>query len=189
MTIIGVHGKKNAGKDTVFHRIDYLVGARRVSFADKLKEFVANVFGITLEQIEAWKNDPAITVSINDDNLFDVVTSHTFRSHLERVGTEGGRMTFGYDFWVQRCNLEHAVGDTIVIPDVRFDNEAERIRSEGGKIIAIAGWDGPGSGHESDDGISPWLVDYEVDNDNHDDGFASLDEQLQVILNEIGIPC
>ena len=53
------------------------------------------------------------------------------------IGTEAGRDVHGIDVWVDRpfdalSALAHA--QPVVITDVRFDNEARRLRSVGGRL-------------------------------------------------------
>jgi len=67
---------------------------------------------------------------------------------------------FGDDIWLKRWFLSYsAVRDTdhVVVPDVRFDVEAEAIRHLGGTIVHIvrpgAGLSGAASGHSSEAGI------------------------------------
>ena len=80
------------------------------------------------------------------------------------------------DFFVmnmkQRIDLSKA--EYIIISDVRFDNEAEFIRSLGGKIVKIERTMGSGSsnegkttkhsGHITEKGISEKLIDVIVEN-------------------------
>ena len=55
--ILGLTGRMGAGKDTVFQRLEALYPrVMQVSYARKLKESVAALFGISLEQIEQWKD-------------------------------------------------------------------------------------------------------------------------------------
>ena len=61
MYTIGISGKARSGKDTVadllFPKLPSLhIGEwRRVAFADKLKDIMCQVFGVTRDFIEEWK--------------------------------------------------------------------------------------------------------------------------------------
>jgi hypothetical protein len=59
---------------------------------------------------------------------------------LQLLGTEATKPVFGDDIWLKRWFLSYsAVRDTdhVVVPDVRFDVEADAIRRLGGTIIHI----------------------------------------------------
>lgn len=113
------------------------------------------------------------------------------RQLAQWLGTEAGRMTHGEDCWVNvferwyravanmriqdQCaaaqKTEAARGIKmppdfkVVIPDVRFENEAARIRQLGGIILHLTR---PGHGkindHVSENGIIPQPTDYRLDN-------------------------
>ena len=126
--IIGLMGPAGAGKSSV---ADYLVekyGAKRYSFAGPLKQFAMNALGFAHEQCwgtQAQKEAP--------DPRYGGKSARWF---LQRLGTEGGRKTFGEDFWTRMC-LEQIKRDAhplAVIDDARFINEAEAIRTVDGRL-------------------------------------------------------
>ena len=138
--IIGLCGFISAGKDTV---ADYLVdsyGFGRESFANTLKDAVANVFGwdrILLEgrtkearewreQVDTWW---AERLSIPD---------LTPRWVLQQWGTEVCRRGFHDDIWIASVEnkLRKSTND-IVISDCRFPNEINSIKSAGGKVVWV----------------------------------------------------
>lgn len=156
-TMIGLHGRKHAGKDTVYERILELGGSRfhRFSVADPMKDSIAELFGVTLEQLDEWKNSDSVYVSIIDDRqggMGDETFTHvdlTMRRFMERYGTEAHRGVFGNDFWLDfwleqvevRRNLVDSLGHDLVVVNtsVRFPNEAEAIRERGGVIWRVVG--------------------------------------------------
>lgn len=151
--LLGITGLKSSGKSTV---ADYLVlehGYEIGSFALPLKQSVSALFGITLEEIEEWKNDPACTVTLTRPN--GMRSSMTLREFLQRYGTEAHRHVpaMGLDFWVNL--LGPSLHDRMVVPDVRFENEARIIRERGGRIIRVERQEVAGSGdtHESEWGV------------------------------------
>ena len=138
--IIGVCGFIGSGKDTV---ADYLVnfhGFRRESFANSLKDAVANVFGwdrTLLEgrtkQAREWREqvDPWWAERLNMPNL-------TPRLMLQLWGTEVCRRGFHDDIWI--ASLENKLRnstDDVVISDCRFPNEIKSIKDAGGTIIWV----------------------------------------------------
>jgi hypothetical protein len=138
--IIGVCGFIGSGKDTI---ADYLVnfhGFRRESFANSLKDAVAQVFGwdrTLLEgrtkQAREWREqvDPWWAERLNMPNL-------TPRLMLQLWGTEVCRKGFHDDIWI--ASLENKLRnstDDIVISDCRFPNEIKSIKNAGGIVIRV----------------------------------------------------
>jgi len=138
--IIGFVGFIGSGKDTA---ADYLVnfhGYRRDSFANTLKDAVANVFGWDRTLLEgrtaearAWREevDQWWAKRLNMPNL-------TPRWILQYWGTEVCRQGFHDDIWIASVeNKMRKTTDNIVISDVRFPNEIKAIHNAGGKVIWV----------------------------------------------------
>lgn len=141
--LIGLTGRKQSGKDT-FYQILSSEPANgqpvlRLSFADKMKESFAALFDIQLAEIEHWKNEWVDWAAIR----YQAAAHKRFqmRELLQRYGTEAHREIFGNDFWVNMLFTERLVADLdramFVVTDVRFKNEAERIKELGGHIVKI----------------------------------------------------
>jgi hypothetical protein len=138
--IVGFVGFISAGKDTA---ADYLVNYhqfRRDSFANTLKDAVANVFGwdrTLLEgrtaQAREWREqvDPWWAERLNMPKL-------TPRWVLQYWGTEVCRHGFHDDIWIASVeNKMRKTSDNIVISDVRFPNEIKAIHNAGGIVVRI----------------------------------------------------
>jgi hypothetical protein len=138
--IIGVCGFIGSGKDTV---ADYLVNFheyRRESFANSLKDAVAQVFGWDRTMLEGrtaqareWREqvDPWWSERLNMPEL-------TPRLMLQLWGTEVCRSGFHDDIWI--ASLENKLRnsqDNVVISDCRFPNEIKSLRAAGGIIICV----------------------------------------------------
>ncbi len=138
--IIGVCGFIGSGKDTIADYLTNFHGFRRESFANSLKDAVAQVFGwdrTLLEgrtkQAREWREqvDPWWAQRLNMPNL-------TPRLMLQLWGTEVCRKGFHDDIWI--ASLENKLRnstDDIVISDCRFPNEIKSIRDAGGIIIWV----------------------------------------------------
>jgi hypothetical protein len=144
--IVGFVGFIGSGKDTA---ADYLVnfhGYRRDSFANTLKDAVANVFGwdrVLLEgrtaEAREWREqvDPWWAERLNMPTL-------TPRWVLQYWGTEVCRHGFHDDIWIASVeNKIRKTKDNIVISDVRFPNEIKAIHNAGGIVVRIKRGDDP----------------------------------------------
>ena len=138
--IIGVCGFIGSGKDTV---ADYLVNFheyRRESFANSLKDAVAQVFGwdrTLLEgrtaQAREWREqvDSWWAKRLGMPEL-------TPRLMLQLWGTEVCRSGFHDDIWI--ASLENKLRnsqDNVVISDCRFPNEIKSLHASGGIILRV----------------------------------------------------
>jgi hypothetical protein len=142
--IIGICGLIGSGKGTVG---DILVeqGFTKVSFADKLKDGVATIFGWNRAMLEGdtdesrqWREQP--------DDFWTQETGRniTPRIVLQEFGTECMRDGFDDSIWVSllKKQMLDSPGD-YVIPDVRFRNEQDMIRELGGEIWRVQRGDVP----------------------------------------------
>jgi hypothetical protein len=145
-TIIGVVGFIGSGKDTIADYLTNFHGFRRESFANSLKDAVAQVFGWDRTMLEgrttqarAWREqvDAWWAERLNMPNL-------TPRWVLQYWGTEVCRKAFHDDIWI--ASLENKLRnskDNIVISDCRFPNEIKSIKDAGGIVIRVKRGDEP----------------------------------------------
>jgi len=138
--IIGICGFIGSGKDTI---ADYLVNLhhfRRESFANTLKDAVAQVFGWDRTMLEGrtkqareWREqvDPWWAERLGIPHL-------TPRYILQQWGTEVCRKNFHDDIWI--ASLENKLRnsrDDVVISDCRFPNEIKAIKAAGGLVVRV----------------------------------------------------
>jgi hypothetical protein len=119
-TVIALCGPAGSGKSTV---ADYLVnryGASRYGFATPLKEMVKRALDFTDEQVYGTQEQK---------EAVDPRYGHSPRWFLQRIGTEGCRVTFGVDFWSKRAldAIYRHNQSLTVIEDMRFIDEAENV--------------------------------------------------------------
>ncbi len=157
--LVGITGKARSGKDAIAQQLWGRQGYTRIAFADPLKQAAQAIFGLTHAQ--TWL-DAEKEVMIPRWNL-------TPRQMFQKLGTESVRDVFGEHVWLERWLISYqllASTDDIVVPDVRFQNEADLIRSLSGVIIEVRRGDGltgeDGSHRSEAGGIKP---DYVVEND------------------------
>jgi len=137
--IIGVCGFIGSGKDTVADYLTNFHGFRRESFANTLKDAVAQVFGWDRTMLEGrtkqareWREqrDEWWSKRLNMDI--------TPRYILQQWGTEVCRKGFHNDIWIASLeNKLRNIKDDVVISDCRFPNEIKSIRSAGGIVIRV----------------------------------------------------
>jgi hypothetical protein len=138
--IIGICGFIGSGKDTI---ADYLVNLhhyRRESFANTLKDAIAQVFGWDRTMLEGrtkqareWREqiDPWWAERLKIPHL-------TPRWILQYWGTEVCRKAFHDDIWIAALeNKLRNSEDDVVISDCRFPNEIKAIRNAGGVVIRV----------------------------------------------------
>jgi hypothetical protein len=138
--ILGVCGFIGSGKDTIADYLTNFHGFRRESFANSLKDAVAQVFGWDRTMLEGrtkqareWREqvDPWWAERLNMPNL-------TPRWVLQYWGTEVCRRGFHDDIWI--ASLENKLRnstDDVVISDCRFPNEIKSIKDAGGIVVRV----------------------------------------------------
>lgn len=182
--VIGIGGYKGSGKDTLGnHLVDHIneKGERhaiRIGFADALKVHCVEKYGVDLELCHADNHTKNTTLT--GVNWFDMPREIqekfryskaddqrlTYRELLQIEGTELGRDKFGEDIWLEKIteNINSIESDkplTIIITDVRFDNEAQYIMSNGGHVIRILSTLNNRDAHSTEMGITRY--NYEVE--------------------------
>lgn len=165
MRIIGLTGPARSGKDTVAHIIaESAAGTvRRQGFADLLKQSASRIAHPTHDVAEGvtfcdWLKTEGRVQFTTDDG--EAVADISGRQFLQRYGTECHREVFGDDFWLDAVLPEGRDDcDLLLIPDVRFPNEAQRILDRGGEVWRVQR---PGTeaanGHASEAAIPAELV-------------------------------
>lgn len=197
--IIGLTGKRLAGKDTVANYLVEKYGYEHVSYGKKMKEAIAALFNITVEEVEDYKDDRSFSVLDRVEVHLEVGGIFTkafgWVEFLQRFGTEMGRNVLGEDLWLNYCfpdpeQYHHASDlyrdEKLVVKDVRFENEAKRILDLGGKIIEIRReWiDEKNDAHVSEAGLPSHYSEYVIANT---DTIESLYKDVDAILHHIEI--
>lgn len=148
-TIVAFTGLAQSGKTTA---AKFLLseGYERMSFADPIKQMVRCLTPLA----DKHATPPAFG-------------GKTIRELYQTLGTDWGRNMVNTNLWVNlgRERLESLLGDVadniirgVVIDDLRFDNEAELVRSLGGLVIQIERPGLQAMAHASEAGVSPELV-------------------------------
>lgn len=149
MIIIGISGKKGAGKDAVCNvLLHHFKNSVRIAFADALKEEVAKACGRTVRFIE--ENKP------------------NFRLILQGWGTDYRRKLCDENYWINEWlrKVYQTTATLVVVPDVRFQNEAAIIKELGGEVWRVfrKGLESDDT-HASETDMDKFRYDTEIHND------------------------
>lgn len=138
MKLVGLAGRARSGKDTVGEYMVDRYHMVRYAFADPIRDALMAAFLLPPAMFDgAYKEKPIPWLGVSPRRL------------MQTLGTEWGRDLVCQDVWI-RCadRMWQHIKDTqektfnllpsgMVITDVRFDDEADWIRSQGGKVVHI----------------------------------------------------
>lgn len=174
--LIGITGRARSGKDTVADYIEDTISCSvKYSLASPIKRMVFSL-------LEADRLMDQQELMDNKEEVIDWL-GHSPRELLQVFGTEGARENLGNDFWLKFLdrfcqntremeesfvNSDEVYPIYVLVPDVRFDNEAKHIKDKEGIIIKVVGDEERSSNvrdHASEKGISIRYVDYVLEND------------------------
>lgn len=144
--IIGITGKQQVGKDTLAGYLANKHHCHRIGFADQLKRICRSYLG--------WDGN-------KDDGG---------RKLLQHIGTS--TREYSPSFWIEQTDfmmrhIELGMEEQNirwVIPDVRFRNEADWIKSKGGIIIRVVRNTGIIDTHISETEMDAYQPDYTLQN-------------------------
>lgn len=134
--LIGLMGKKGAGKDSLAGYLTRDYGFNRLAFADSLKDLafdfdpILDFDRITLEHIRL--RDYVETMGWDAAKQLPVV-----RRLLQRLG-ESMRNHAGTDVWVRALAHKAAfISEPVVVTDVRRANEIHWVKASGGLLVRV----------------------------------------------------
>jgi hypothetical protein len=179
MKLIGIAGRKGAGKDTFALPLYSNSLFKQVRFADPLKNMLRALLkdaGVDAQEIERMIEGDLKEVPS------PIFLGKTPREAMQTLGTEWRNM-IGATLWtniaIERIK-KYARGGThgVVITDVRFPHEVEVMKKLGGLVVRINGLVGANgfSNHASENQIDELPVDMDVFN------FGSISDLHNVAL-------
>lgn len=174
MKIIGITGQKRSGKDTIAKLLNKKYKYEIYHFADPIKSMLSTL----LNYVDA--NDNSFFEDRKEENIDPLNAS--YRKLAQTLGTEWGRNLISDNIWVDVLAFNSQWEDAIVIPDVRFDNEAKWVKSQNGIIISVTRNNESNDSHASEQGIDKQYIDYAVTNDSD---IAALYDSVIQIMNQI----
>lgn len=159
--LIGVTGKKGAGKDTFAKRLIFSAGYHKLAFAGPLKDMM-RALGLSNAEVDGdLKEEPC-----------SILGGRTPRHAMQTLGTEWGRQLIHPNLWLYVWQKQYKQlisrstwgANRIIVPDVRFNNEAETIKAHGGIVVEILRPSYAGDEHTSEKGIDAKYVDEVLSN-------------------------
>ena len=162
MIVIGLQGKKRSGKDTfanflIKHLKDKKVA--RTAFANPLKEMLSDISGVDFFSEENKETDMVFMLNMvkfqeYTNLLLDVSVFYQLdkfarlegfgtlyiytskRKLMQFFGTDICRKYKGDLYWVNKLEAP-SDADVLIVTDVRFQTEVDKIKSLGGIIVEI----------------------------------------------------
>ena len=186
--IIGITGLISSGKGTV---ADILVEEHnfiKLSFADKLKDGVAAVFGWNRAMLEGdsvesreWRE------TVDEFWTKETGREITPRLVLQEFGTDCMRNGFYHGVWVSLVKQEimKNVQNNYIIPDVRFSNEIKVVKNLGGEVWNVRRGELPdwwGYAIEDNNSDSTLMIDNHPDIHQSEWKWIDSDDCFDVIL-------
>jgi len=147
MILIGISGKKGVGKDLLASFLKQKYGFVNIPFAHELKAAVRRDFGFTLDHTDgALKEQPT--------SFFREIISQESTDPRSEYWTPKEIMIaygqffrqFDRNYWVKktfdriqqiRMFQNYGADQRVSISDVRFRNEADHIKSQGGILVRL----------------------------------------------------
>jgi len=163
--IIGIIGPKGSGKTSVATEVELLIdGVKRIRFAGPIKRMIHTLLvSAGIPNDDAWVY---VDGKRKEEILPNPFGESTARELMQTLGTEWGREHVNQNVWLEiAMQRAQKMDKLVVVDDVRFTNEASRIRSEGGIILRVQreGYEWNGE-HASEASLSGYEPDYILDN-------------------------
>lgn len=151
--LIGLTGPAGCGKDTVAALCHRHGGCYQYSMAGPIKRGLNAMLGLNPV---VWENR-----GLKEAPLPDLGRSPRYLA--QTLGTEWGRQLVHPDIWlllmIQSWEAaRNSACPRMVISDIRFDNEAQKVLDLGGTVWKVVRETNPIEEHVSERGVSPQLI-------------------------------
>lgn len=176
--LIGIHGKPKAGKDIIADHIIDHYAFTKYGPSYPVKKAAAAMFDVDIKNF----------YNVDRKEMVDPFWGISYREMAQKVGKESSRDIFGEDIWLRHVSKmmrtieeqnevyiakgfpQHCVLG-IIMADVRYPNEAQWVRDQGGKMIFVFRPDAArgyiaNAGHPAEAGFPPTAEDYVIYNES-----------------------
>jgi hypothetical protein len=187
MEIIGLSGYARAGKDEVAKTLAKSHGFSHIAFADKLRAALLALNPIV--SYVGWHDNaghrilPTEDTYVTVENVINAYGWDGYKSSeyepeirrlLQRLGSVVGRQILGVNICVIAALTGWPDDAKIAVSDVRFPNEAQRIKDMGGVIWRVnRPGVGPANSHPSETALDDWDFDWVYENRSDLGGLAT----------------
>lgn len=179
--IIGIIGRVGSGKDTTAKMLRNVLGGTIMKFATPLKEIISIITGCSIQDLE---NQSFKTQELPEYLLNNKANITTYRQLLQFLGTELFKGYLDDDFWIKvnsnKILEEEKKSKIVYISDVRFQNELDFIRSNGGFVIKLERFSDTPISHSSEN-IDQLEADWVIHNEDGD--LMNLRNEVLAIAN------
>ncbi len=194
--VIQLLGFSRAGKDFTATQLKLYYesigkSVEILSYAAPMKQIAATLFGISLEQLDDFKNHPInYTLLVTSPYTEPPVVQLDFRTFLQRLGNEAIKPLFGDTVWANLMQqaISKSSADVIIIPDCRFAVELQAI---GGTTIRVLNSALPAPmQHASELELAEVSTNFVLDNTNYQAtsaDIAKLANQIYPLSNVVGL--
>lgn len=188
--IIGIIGKKNSGKDTIGNYLCEKFDYNRYAFGDPVKEVCKILFSLSDEQLINRESKEKIDDrwGISPRQMFQRIGTDFAQFQIFKLFPELKSKLKYRELWVDIFEKWQAKelnkNKKIVITDVRFKHEAEKIKKMGGIILKINRDGCSNDNHLSENelnSIPADFIDYTIDNNyTLNDLYSQIDTLIYV---------
>lgn len=193
--VIQLLGQARSGKDWTASQLKAYFESQGksveiMSYAAPMKRIATKLFGISLEQLDDFKNrSDKVSIEVYDnENILDKTSPSfqletNFRTFLQRLGNDAIKPEFGDDVWAKlaKANIDKSTADIIIIPDCRFNVELNAI---GGITVRVNNHSlPPPMNHPSELELLNYLTHYSLDNTDHSLTAEDIETLAQRILD------
>ena len=174
--LIGLYSSAaQSGKSTVARYLDESYGYAVVPFAQTLKEMA-----VPMLEALGHSREEALHLLMHDKER-TLPLGVTVRHLLRTLGTEWGRECIHPNVWLHCWQMRIQGVEHVVVDDVRFPNEAERVKRLGGVMVRV---ERPGAytehQHSSEGSLDHFDgFDYVIENDG---GLDALLDKVDVLM-------
>jgi len=190
--IIGISGLAGSGKSECSLSLQRNQRYTEIAFADKLKSMTSDLFDLPLDMLRAENKQKRAE---REEPIVRLSRDGTPRSGRWLLQEMGNKIRMVYpDVWIEyvghqiKRHVKNNGYGKFVVPDVRFNNELEFIRSLGGEVVEVVRdvpyWYGEVNGLMDPDEDTEWFL-TSRDEYIHKSEWASQTETMQLAMHDI----
>jgi len=198
--IIFINGKKRSGKDTTAEMLQQELlkqnkTVKVLAFADKLKDMVCEMFGISRVELDYLKNNTNVyTNSVVSNSGLGLLELPNFRTFLDTFGNKIAKSLGGDSVWADKVllDIENSKEECFIISDFRFPIEinvfgTENLLSPTNKpfkliTLQVQREGLPHSDLPSENALNDYVFDYIIENNS---SLENLKENVSKLSGEI----